>query len=269
MTAPDLPHSVLEAVADAARRAGDAIRRVRAEGFEVLSKGDAGPVTRADREADALLRGALPRIVPAAWLSEETADDPARLSASRVWIVDPLDGTKEFVEGVPHYAVSIGLVEEGAPILGVVHNPATGTTVAAVRGGPVLRDGAPVRCAEGRRLGASRSEIRRGEFAPFVADWGIEPLGSIAWKLALVACGEIAATVSRGPKHEWDVCGGAALVLAAGGRVEDCFGAALAFNREFPKTKGVVAGAPEAFARLRARLAEVGVSDRMDEFRGR
>jgi myo-inositol-1(or 4)-monophosphatase len=269
VSAPGLPASVLDAVADAARRAGAVIQRVRAEGFEVLSKGDAGPVTRADREADALLRDALPRIVPAAWLSEETVDDRARLGAERLWVVDPLDGTKEFVEGVPHYAVSVGLVERGEPILGVVHNPSSGVTVAALRGGPALRDGSPVRCAEGRRLGASRSEIRRGEFAPFEGEWAVEPLGSIAWKLALVATGEIAATVSRGPKHEWDVCGGAALVAAAGGRVADCFGEELRFNREFPKTKGVLAGAPGAWARLRARLDEVGVSDRMDEMRGR
>jgi len=266
---PAFPPPVLEAVVEAARGAGAAIRRVRAEGFEVLSKGDAGPVTRADHEADALLRDALPRIVPAAWLSEETVDDRARLASERLWVVDPLDGTKEFVEGVPHYAVSVGLVERGAPVLGVVHNPSSGITVAAVVGGPVLRDGIPVRCAEGRRLGASRSEIRRGEFAPFEGAWDVEPLGSIAWKLALAACGEIAATLSRGPKHEWDVCGGAALVLAAGGRVTDCFGEALRFNREFPKTRGVLAGAPGAYARLAARLAEVGVSDRMDEMRGR
>jgi myo-inositol-1(or 4)-monophosphatase len=267
--APALDRKVLDAVADEARRAGEAIQRVRAEGFEVLSKGDAGPVTRADHEADALLRAALPRIVPAAWLSEETVDDRGRLGAERVWIVDPLDGTKEFVEGVPHYAVAVALVERGEPVLGVVHNPSSGETVAALRGHGAWRDGTPVRVSEGRRLGASRSEIRRGEFEPFAADWEVLPLGSIAWKLGLVAAGEIAATVSRGPKHEWDVAAGAALVLEAGGRFTDCYGSPLRFNNAFPKTKGVLAGAPEAFARLKARLAEVGVSDRMDEMRGR
>lgn len=259
----------LEAVLDAVRRAGAAIQRVRAEGFEVLSKGDRGPVTRADHEADALLREALPRILPAAWLSEETADDPARLAERRLWVVDPLDGTKEFVEGVPHYAVSAGLVEDGEPILGVVHNPSDGTTVWAVRGGGCFRDGVPVRAAAGRRLGASRSEIRRGEFEPFAADWEVEPLGSIAWKLALVATGDLAATVSRGPKHEWDVCGGTMLVLEAGGRAADCRGEALRFNRPFPKTRGILAGEPAAFRRLAARLAEVGESDRMGEMDGR
>jgi myo-inositol-1(or 4)-monophosphatase len=259
----------LDAVADAARAAGKVIQRVRAEGFEVLSKGDAGPVTRADREADALLKDALPRIVPAAWLSEETVDDPKRLQAERVWVVDPLDGTKEFVEGVPHYAVAAALVERGEPILGVVHNPSSGETWGAFRGGGAWKDGKPVRCADGRKLGASRSEIKRGEFEPFAKEWEVLPLGSIEYKLALVASGEIAGTVSRGPKHEWDVCAGAILVLEAGGRVTDCYGAAMRFNNAFPKTKGVLAGAPEPFARLKATLDRVGVSDRMDEMKGR
>ena len=270
MAAPaPLTPATLEAVADAARRAGAVIQRVRAEGFEVLSKGDAGPVTRADREADSLLREALPRIVPAAWLSEETADDATRLGAERVWVVDPLDGTKEFVEGVPHYAVAVALVERGEPVLGVVHNPSSGETWSALRGEGVFKDGAPVRAAEGRRLGASRSEIRRGEFAPFESGWEVLPLGSIEYKLALVASGEIAGTISRGPKHEWDVCAGAVLVLEAGGRITDCYGDTLRFNDPFPKTKGVIAGAPGAFARLRATISSIGVSDRMDEMKGR
>ncbi len=266
---PPLDGKVLDAVADAARRAGEVIQRIRAEGFEVLSKGDAGPVTRADREADALLRDALPRIVPAAWLSEETVDDPVRLGAERVWVVDPLDGTKEFVEGVPHYAVAVALVERGEPILGVVHNPSSGETFAGLRGRGATRNGAPIRVAEGRKLGASRSEIKRGEFEPFAPDWEVLPLGSIEYKLALVASGALAGTISRGPKHEWDVCAGALLVLEAGGRITDCYGDTLRFNNPFPKSKGVLAGAPAAFDRLRSRLASVGVSDRMDEMKGR
>lgn len=264
-----MDRKTLDAVAEAARRAGEVIQKVRAEGYEVLSKGDAGPVTRADKEADALLRDALPRIVPAAWLSEETVDDPVRLQAERVWVVDPLDGTKEFIEGVPHYAVAVALVERGEPILGVVHNPSSGDTWSAFRGGGVFKNGKPVRCAAGRKLGASRSEIKRGEFEPFAKEWVVLPLGSIEYKLALVASGEIAGTVSRGPKHEWDVCAGAILVLEAGGCITDCYGDTLRFNNPFPKTKGVLAGAPESFALLKARLAEVGVSDRMDEMKGR
>ncbi len=247
------------------RAAGRAIEAVRAEGFEVARKGDDSPVTRADRAADALLRDALPRVVRAAWLSEETVDDGARLGDRRAWIVDPLDGTKEFVEGVPQYSVSVGLVDEDGPLLGVVLNPPTGDVVAGVRGLGCSRNGAPVRVREGRALGASRSEMKRGEFEPFAADWDLRPIGSIAWKLALVAAGEVAATISRGPKHEWDVCGGALLVAEAGGRVADASGEPLPFNRPRPKVRGILAGAPAAFARLLDGARAAGPSDRMAE----
>lgn len=258
--------ALLKAVEDAVREAGRLIQRVRAEGFEVTEKdGDRGPVTRADRAADGHLRTVLPRLHDAAWLSEETKDDGLRLGRDRVWIVDPLDGTKEFVEGVPHYSVSVGLVVDGAPVLGVVHNPSTGEMVSARKGGGCRLDGAPVRVAPGRRLGASRSEMRRGEFAPFEGAWDIEPVGSIAWKLALVACGRLAATVSRGPKHEWDVAGGAALVAEAGGTVADALGVPLPFNQAFPKVRGILAGAPEAYASVLETCRAAGMSDRMKE----
>jgi myo-inositol-1(or 4)-monophosphatase len=251
-----------------ARQAGAVIREVRAGGFEVLEKGDAGPVTEADRRADALLREALRSVYPAAWLSEETADHPDRLGAAAVWIVDPLDGTKEFVRGLPEYVVAIGLVEGGVPILGVIHNPETGDTFWAERGAGAFRNGSRIRVAEGQRLLASRSEMKRGEFSPF-ADWQVDAIGSIQYKLALVAAGEGAATLSRGPKHEWDVCAGALIVEEAGGRATDMFGQPLRYNQPFPKVPGILAGAPEAYTRALTRLSQTGASDRMDELANR
>jgi myo-inositol-1(or 4)-monophosphatase len=269
MTPPltSLTDAVLDAVVAAALDAGRAIQAVRAGGIDLAIKGDDSPVTRADHESDALLRARLPRIVPAAWLSEETADDANRLKERRLWVVDPLDGTKEFVEGVPQYAVSIGLVEDGVPVLGVVHNPSSGEVFSARRGGGLRRDGRPAGVRAGRGLGASRSEMKRGEFDPFEGGaWELRPIGSIAYKLALVAAGDLAATVSRGPKHEWDVAGGALLVAEAGGRVADAFGEALRFNRPFPKVKGILAGEPAAFDRVLAVCRASGMSDRMKEF---
>ncbi|MHC4925077.1 MAG: 3'(2'),5'-bisphosphate nucleotidase CysQ, partial [Planctomycetota bacterium] len=212
MSTLTLDRKLLDDVIAVALRAGEVIQRVRVEGFEVTEKGSAGPVTRADREADALLHDELLKLVPAAWLSEETADDGSRLSEDTLWVVDPLDGTKEFVEGVPHYTVAIALVDPDGPALGVVHNPSRDETYAAVRGGGAYLNGEPMSVADGAGLGASRSEIKRGEFAPFEENWDVQPIGSIEYKLALVASGAIAATVSRGPKHEWDVCAGACLV---------------------------------------------------------
>jgi myo-inositol-1(or 4)-monophosphatase len=254
----------MEAVLKAVRDAGAAIQAVRSAGFSVEQKGDQGPVTQADHAADALLRERLLAVRKAGWLSEETADNPARLSEPSLWVVDPLDGTKEFVKGLPEYSVAVALVEQGIPRLSAVHNPSTGETFWAERGHGAWCDGRRVRVTESLRLLASRSEMRRGEFEPF-GEWELEPIGSIEFKLALVAGGRAAVTLSRGPKHEWDVCAGALLVEEAGGIATDVFGGPLQYNQPFPKVRGVLAGAPEAYARALARIRETGASDRMAE----
>jgi myo-inositol-1(or 4)-monophosphatase len=249
-------------------RAGALIEDVRRGDLGVERKADHSLVTRADREADALLRAELRALVPAAWLSEETADAPARLAQRRLWVVDPIDGTREFVQGLPEYAVAAALVEDGQPVLAVVHNPATGDMLCAARGGGAWRNGARVRVSESRRLLGSRSEAGQGEFEPFACDWDVVPMGSIQLKLALVAAGEAGATLSRGPKHEWDVCAGALIVAEAGGRVSDVFGTALRYNQPLPKVSGLLAGAPEAYERARAHVARLGASARMRELAG-
>jgi myo-inositol-1(or 4)-monophosphatase len=257
---------LLEAACDIARDAGILIQKIQTEGVEATSKEDLSPVTRADHEADALLKRELLALQPVAWLSEETADNPDRLSEKLLWVVDPLDGTKEFMKGLPEYSVAIALVEDGRPILGVVHNPATGDTFSAAKDLGAFRDGALIRVMEGERLLASRSETKRGEFEPFETEWEVEPIGSIELKLALVAAGEAAATFSRGPKHEWDVCAGALIISEAGGIATNLFGEALRFNQSFPKVKGILAGAPESYKRAQEQIEAIGASDRMDEF---
>lgn len=254
----------LEVVA-AVREAGRVVEEVRREGFDVEEKEGQGPVTRADRGADDLLRDRLTGLRGGAWLSEESADDPAREEAERLWIVDPLDGTKEFVEGVPQYTVAAALVEEGRVELAVVHNPATAETFHAVRDGGAYLDGDPIRVREGEVLLASRTELSRGEFDPFRDDWTIRPTGSTQYKLALVAAGEGAATFSRGPKWEWDVCAGELLVREAGGRCTELPGSELEYNKPFPKVRGMLAGAPDAHERALRRLREVGPAERMRE----
>ena len=251
------------------------IEGVRKTAFEVAEKaGNQGPVTRADRETDALLKAELTRLVPdAAWLSEETADDPARLTTERVWIVDPLDGTREFVTGVPEYAVAVALVERGEAVLSVVYNPPKDEMFWATRGGGCCAatgnrepgSGKRIAVAEGRALLASRSETKRGEFEPLRAAWDVVPVGSIEYKLALIAAGQGAATVSRGPKWEWDVCAGALLVREAGGIVSEALGGPLRYNRPRPKVAGILAGAPQAYGRLLDAVTRIGTSDRMAE----
>ena len=257
---------MIQDIVSIARDAGRVIEEIRVRGFTVESKGDQGPVTEADRAADALLKQNLLALDDCGWLSEETTDSPRRLGQRRLWVVDPLDGTREFAAGIPEYAVAIGLVDDGVPVMAVVHCPPTGETWWAVRGEGAFSDAGAISVREGNSLLASRSEIRRGEFASFIDDWHITHVGSIEYKLAQVAAGTAGGTLSRGPKWEWDVCAGVLLVEEAGGKVSDAFGDPLRFNQPFPKVKGVMAGAPAAFDRMLLEVSAMGPSDRMREF---
>jgi myo-inositol-1(or 4)-monophosphatase len=256
---PDLIRDVVSVV----EAAGRLVSEVARQDFQVVQKGTAGPVTEADRAADSYLRENLPRLTPADWLSEETADSPSRLASETVWIVDPLDGTREFTKGIPEYAIAVALAKRGGPELAIVHNPATRDLFWAARGLGAYRNGERIQVREGGTLLASRSEVGQGEFADLADAWQLRPMGSIALKLALVAAGEAAATLSRGPKHEWDVCAGALLVAEAGGLATDAFGEALVYNQPFPKVKGILAGAPAAHARALAQMQTLGASARM------
>ncbi|NLF64071.1 MAG: 3'(2'),5'-bisphosphate nucleotidase CysQ [Chloroflexi bacterium] len=231
----------------ATRAAGKAIMQFYQSQYTVADKSPDNPVTDADFAADKLLHEQLLALLPeAGWLSEETADDPARLERRLVWVVDPLDGTKEFVMGIPEFSVSVGLVEDGEPVLAVIYNPPTGELFAAGRGLGVFYNGEPATVSsrdslQRARVDASRSEVRRGEFEPFDGLFDVNVMGSIAYKLARVAAGQADATWSRGPKHEWDICAGTLLVLEAGGVCVDLDGRPIRFNKSFPKVNGIIA----------------------------
>lgn len=199
------------------------------------------PVTAADRAADEVLRTILPQ-PGEGWLSEESVDDRTRLDCSRVWVVDPIDGTREFIEGIPEWCISIGLLEEGQPVAGGIFNPATDELVLGSLEDGVTLNGSPTTVSEpDLTMGepvtvlASRSEIRRGEWDRFGDDrFDVQACGSVAYKLALVAAGLADATWTVVGKSEWDVVGGTALVRAAGGVVSLADGTAPQFNQERP-----------------------------------
>ena len=184
-----------------------------------------GPVTEADRQVNRILRKTLVKGGDG-WLSEETIDDTARLDKRRVWVVDPLDGTKEFVAGIPEWCVSIALVEDGRAIAGGIANPATGETFLGSRKLGVTYNGCPAQPTRKNSLNAamvlaSRSEVGGGEWTKFEnAPFSFRPMGSIAYKLALVSAGLADATWTLQPKNEWDIAAGVALVEAAGGVVQ-------------------------------------------------
>ncbi len=255
MTAADLAHAIA-----AAGLAAEVLRRHAAGPFEVEWKDRGSPVTAADREVDVLLRAFLPSPGDG-WLSEESDDDLARLQHRRVWVVDPLDGTRAFVAGRPDYSVSIALLVDAAPVLGVVANPATGIVVAGGPGLGVQLRGElrlPWGAADARpRLLVSRSEWKQGEWESMAAACQLLPLGSVAWELALVAVGAADATCTFHPKHEWDVAAGAALVAATGGELWLPRGGHLKWNRQRPRFLSFAAARPGCPAGLRAALARL------------
>ena len=208
---------------------------------------DRGPVTDADLAVNQVLQQILVRDGEG-WLSEESADDLHRLEKHRVWVVDPLDGTREFVAGVPEWCVSVGLVENGRPIAGGICNPATGETFLGSSETGLHCNGKRVWASQKRDLAgalvlASRTEVKRGEWEPFQhRHVVIRPLGSVAYKLALVAAGLADATWTLTPKNEWDVAAGVALVEAAGGFVQGLENSSLTFNNEITFVSGLLAG---------------------------
>jgi len=220
--------------------------RFTAGEIEAAYKTRHNPVTEADRTVDALLRRHLLRDGEG-WLSEESVDDRTRLDKTRVWVVDPLDGTLEFVAGIPEFCASVALVDNGRPVAGGIYNPATNQLFLGSLGTGVTLNGTPVAASRKNNLAgalilASRSERKRGEWKQFEhAPFRVQPMGSVAYKLALVAAGVADATFTLRPKHEWDVAAGVALVEAAGGFVSAPDGAPLPFNRLQPRLSGLLA----------------------------
>lgn len=239
----------LARIREALEAARSVLARFSAGREDVSWKGHDNPVTEADLAVDEVLRESLPRDGEG-WLSEETADDRVRLDHRRVWVVDPIDGTKEFVRAIPEWCVSVGLVEDHRPVAGGILNPTTGELILGAVGAGVTVNGEPARATDradvrGAVVLASRSEIGRGEWDRFQElGFEVRPTGSVAYKLALVAAGKADATWTLTPKHEWDVAAGAALVFAAGGRVWLPGAGEYAFNAERPKLPGFSACGP-------------------------
>jgi myo-inositol-1(or 4)-monophosphatase len=237
---------VLDRIASAIDEAQQVFARFTPGEIQAEYKAGYDPVTEADHALDAVLRKNLLR-EGEGWLSEESADDLSRLQRQRVWVVDPLDGTREFVEGIPEFCVSIAMVERGRPVAGGICNPATREIFLGSIDSGLTYNGAPSHASQRRSLDgatilASRSETKRGEWQAFQnAPFKVVPMGSVAYKLASVCAGLADATFTLTPKHEWDVAAGAALLLSARGSVRTLEDSDLICNRKDPLLSGLIA----------------------------
>ena len=213
------------------------------------------PVCDADMAVDDFLKRELGALLPAAgWLSEETVDAPARLGNDLVWLVDPIDGTRDFVRGRPGWAVSVALLSAGRPLIGLLDAPARGELWEAEAGRGAWRNRVPLRASERAALAGARAPA---DTLPRL-DADLAPVArpnSIALRIAMVASddADVCATLRWG--YEWDI--GAATLIAreAGAAVSDAFGHPLAYNKRDPRAFGVLVSAPAIHAAAVARLA--------------
>jgi myo-inositol-1(or 4)-monophosphatase len=251
----------LETAAELARRAGEVLLARRGGALDVQHKAGGEIVTAADLEADAVIRAGLAEAFPDdEVVTEETPPGHGRRSAPRLWVVDPIDATRDYARGGDEFSVSIGLTQDGSAVVGAVYAPARGELFTGAVGAGAWLNGAPARVTPTAALAAARVTVSRSE--SFAALHGLALpftpglVSSAAYKLARVSAGLDDATFSAQARRDWDVCAGAALVLAAGGAVTLLDGRPLRFDRaELLQPMGLVAAGPALHPLLRAALA--------------
>ena len=214
------------------------------------------PVCEADLAVDAFLKRELGRLLPSAgWLSEETADDPARLERDLIWLVDRIDGTRDFIRGRPGWCVSVALVSGGRPLIGLLNAPARQELWSAVAGSGATLNGKPITASRRTRFDGARVPANDLSKQDHMLT-KVEQPNSIALRIAMVADdrADLVATLRWG--FEWDVAAAALIAREAGAAVSDSFGRKLDYNKRDPRAFGVLVGAPGIHADMVAHLAD-------------
>jgi len=252
LPASDARPDDVELLDQAIRQAGEIALKYYNSSAKSWNKDDGSPVTEADLAVDEFLKTSLLAERPDyGWLSEETTDDKQRLNCKRVWIVDPIDGTRSFVDRTGEWCISVGLVENGKPVVARIFRPITQDMYSAVPGGGAHLNGKPIKTTVRDRLANSRMMTRGRVLDPekWHEPWPAMQTGiatSLALRLCLVADGSFDGTIALGNKCDWDLAAGDLIVREAGGRISNIYGQALTYNREQTRQPGglIAAGVP-------------------------
>ncbi len=232
------------------KKAGAIALSHQREGIKVNRKNDKeeilAVVTAADLEIDTLLKETLTKKYPDfGWLSEETEDNANRLTKKHVWVVDPIDGTKSYIDGTGYYAVSIGLVCDGTPVLGMIYNPAKGEMFAGYKGSGVLLNGKKVWVNYKQKIQdatclISFNEYTKGLWDKYSSTLKLKEVHSIAYKLATLSIGKGDCMATLKPKSEWDTAAGHLLCLEAGLKITNLAGDEVTYNNKNVEVQGLV-----------------------------
>ncbi|WP_237477739.1 inositol monophosphatase family protein [Lichenibacterium dinghuense] len=257
---PSDTRAVLALLLDAAEVAGDTAMRFFRPGAETAArvefKAGGSPVTEADLAVDRYLHDRLRAAVPeASWLSEETADDLDRLLNDHVLVVDPIDGTRSFAAGDPHWAVSVALVSYGRPVAGVVHAPALEQTYAAALGSGARLNGRPAAVTSRAELDGARLSAPAGFIKPLaraVPVALVPRIPSLACRFAAVASGALDAAIASPDAHDWDLAGVDIVLHEAGARLTAVDGRPITYNARVPRHRTLYAAGPNLHGALLA-----------------
>lgn len=254
-------------VRDAVREAGHLALSFFKKDYKVFQKKEDDPVTEADYAVNDFLKKALhDNRSDYGWLSEETEDDPARIDCARTFVIDPIDGTRAFIKGDPHFTVCVAVLNGTAPELGFVFNPATDEFFEAVVGGGATMNGRPIQVAPRQDI----SQCRMLAFEPMFKhkawpepwpEMTIENRNSMAYRIALVAAGEWDATVALNPKNDWDLAAAHVILTEAGGLITRHDGSAISYNGLNISHRSVIAAGPDLHARLVEKTGELKLPD--------
>lgn len=256
-----MPGPDLELLTRAAREAGDIARGYFGCRNRVWEKAANDPVSEADLAVDQYLREALLAARPDyGWLSEETEDAPERRDRERIFVVDPIDGTRAFIAGERTWALSLAVVAKGRPEAGVVYLPMKDRLYSAERGRGGRLNGARIAVSSrpggrGARILAARPALDDHNWpgGPPPVDRHFRP--SLAYRLCLVAEGRFDAMLTLRDSWEWDLAAGALIASESGAAVTDRTGHPLVLNKPHPVSQGVLAATPGVHADLLGRLA--------------
>lgn len=256
-----MPANDLALIVAAARAAGEiALRHWGKSPASWDKDAGQGPVSVADIEVNDMLHQRLTTARPIyGWLSEETPDTPARHGTPAQFVIDPIDGTRAFLEGQPSFSHAIAVVRDGRPVAAVVHLPVLGLTYTAISGGGAHLNGQALATPDAARLPGARLLTNRAAMDPAQWPGGVPDVErhfrpSLAWRLCLVAEGAFDGMVTLRPAWEWDTAAATLIATEAGACVTDRHGRPLAFNRPDPRAEGVLAASGTLHGQLLDRL---------------
>ena len=257
----------LELIAAAARTAGERAQALRRAGLTTVTKADGTPVSNGDLAVDKLLREMLGAARPDyGWLSEETADDPARLERKRLFVVDPIDGTRAYVKDKPWWVVSIGVVEDGRPIAGAIFAPDIDEAYDAVEGQGARLNGQPIQPTsrgdlECSTMLADAPMFRHPAWREPWPEMTIASRNAVALRMCLVASGQFDATLALSHKSEWDIAAGDLIAREAGCLVTNHKGLGFTFNQVIPRMRSLICAGPALHRLILDRVQPIDLPD--------